>query len=132
MVGLDRGHYHQQPCTPQNWAVLHRGALERYEGTEAHPEPFHSCSHCSFMVRGSHLLALTSPFNHFSQVMAHSRPQQPLTAPSPRLPPSVLFPCLSKPSVTPLQCSCRFIVNFGSAVSDLGSLPPLFALVLAA
>lgn len=52
--------------------------------------------------------------------------------PSPRLLPSLLFPFLSKSSVSPLQHSCSFIVNFGSAPSDLGCLPPLSAPALAA
>lgn len=53
-------------------------------------------------------------------------------APSPKLLPSLLFLFLSKSSVSPLQHSCSFIVNFGSAPSDLGCLPPLFAPALAA
>lgn len=82
------------------------------------------------------MLSLSSMFNHFVCRVTCSHPWFPVwllhPIPSPRLLPSLLFLVLSKSSVSSLQHSCSFIVNFGSAPSDLGCLPPLFTPALAA
>ena len=76
---------------------------------------------------------MPSPFSHFGGAAACPPPRHPRPAPSPcsvaslpSLPISFQALSLSPP------LSCRLIVNFGSAVSDLGCLPPLFAPALAA